>query len=48
MFETWTVTLSDESIVELKPDGKEERVLYEDRVEYVRKALYMRMKECQL
>lgn len=46
IFETWTVTLSDETIVELKPNGKEERVTYEDRFEYCQKALYFRMKEC--
>ena len=35
IFETWSVTLSDESMVELRENGKEERVAYEDRIEYI-------------
>ena len=32
IFETWSVTLSDETIVELRENGKEQRVAFEDRV----------------
>jgi hypothetical protein len=46
IFETWSLTLSDESLVELRDGGKEERVSYEDRIEYIKQVLYMRMKEC--
>ena len=47
IFETYQVTLSDEYIVEVKEGGgKEERVQYEDRIDFIRKALYVRMKEC--
>ena len=46
IFETNCVTLSDESLLELRDNGKEERVTYEERNDYIKKALYVRMKEC--
>ena len=47
IFETWSVLLSDqETTVELRPNGKEQRVEYEDRLDYIREALYTRLKEC--
>ena len=48
IFETWSVTLSDETVVELREQGKEQRVLYEERLDYVRQALVTRLKECSL
>jgi hypothetical protein len=37
IFETWAVTLSDqETLVELKEGGKDTRVEYEDRAEYIK------------
>ena len=35
IFETWCVTLSDETLIELKDNGKEQRVLYEERLDYI-------------
>ena len=47
IFDTWSVLLSDqETIVELRPDGKEERVAFEERQQYVERALATRMREC--
>ena len=49
IFETWSVTLSDqETLVELRDGGKDERVLYEERLEYIKLALYTRMRECSI
>ena len=48
IFETWTITLSDETLCELRENGKEHIVKYEERIEYVKQALYMRMKECSV
>lgn len=48
IFETYSLTLSDESVVELKEGSKEDVVPYEDRIGYIKQALYVRMKECQL
>ncbi|TNV73916.1 hypothetical protein FGO68_gene5095 [Halteria grandinella] len=48
-FETWSVLLSDqETLVELREGGKEQRVTYDERVEFIEQALYTRLKECQL
>jgi HECT-domain (ubiquitin-transferase) len=47
--ETWSVMLSDqETIVDLRENGREQRVTYEDRIDYVRQALYTRLTECSL
>lgn len=48
IFETWCVTLSDESLLELRDNGKEQRVEYEERIDYIRAALIARLKECSL
>ena len=49
IFETWSVQLSDqETVVELRPNGKEERVNFEDRMTFIRQALYTRLRECSL
>lgn len=48
-FETWSVLLSDqETLVELREGGKEQRVLYEERIDFIQQALYTRLKECEL
>mmetsp|Transcript_23255 Transcript_23255/g.22841 ORF Transcript_23255/g.22841 Transcript_23255/m.22841 type:complete len:123 (-) Transcript_23255:417-785(-) len=46
--EFYSITLSDEKILELKEGGKDIKVEFEDRVGYIKKAMYTRMKECQL
>jgi hypothetical protein len=47
IFETWSVLLSDlETIVDLKENGREIPVLYEDRFDYIRLALNTRLTEC--
>ena len=49
IYETWTVTLSDqETLVELRENGKDHRVEYEDRLDYIKSALYTRLRECTL
>jgi len=49
IFETWSVLLSDlETQIDLKENGREVPVLYEDRLEYIKLALYSRLKECAL
>ena len=48
IFETWSVTMSDETLVELKENGKEQRVEYEERLEFIKLALQARLKECTL
>lgn len=47
--ETWSVKLSDsESVIELKEEGKDTKVAYEERIEYVKKAIGARLKENRL
>lgn len=47
IFETWSVLLSDlETTVDLKENGREVPVLYEDRFDYIRLALNTRLSEC--
>eukprot|EP00347_Sterkiella_histriomuscorum_P020695 403336831 len=48
IFETWSVTLSDETLLELREQGKETRVEYEDRLDYVKQAIKARLSECSL
>ncbi|CDW79829.1 hect domain and rcc1-like domain-containing protein [Stylonychia lemnae] len=48
IFETWVVTLSDETVVELRQNGKEERVQYEDRIAYIKQSIQTRLRECSL
>jgi len=43
----FTTTLSDQSVVELEESGSTRAVTFENRIEYARKALYTRMKECE-
>lgn len=42
---TWSVTLSDGSNAELRPNGANESVRYEERLEYARLAKQARMSE---
>lgn len=45
-FVTWSVPLSDnETIVELREGGKDQRVLYDERLDFIREALSVRLKE---
>ena len=48
IFETWSITLSDETLVEVKEGLKEERVAFEDRLEFIKKAIDIRMNESSL
>lgn len=49
IFETWSVMLSDqETLIELREGGKDERVTFEERLEYIKLALYTRMRECSI
>jgi len=49
IFETWSVQLSDqETVIELREGGKEERVKYEERLDFIKQALYVRLTECAL
>ena len=49
LLETWSVMLSDqETLGELREGGKDQRVSHDDRLEYIRLALYTRMRECSI
>ncbi len=50
IFETWTVMLSDqETLVELRDNtSKDQRVTYEERLDYIKQALYTRLNESTL
>ena len=49
IFENWNVTLSDQqTLIELKEDGKQLKVQYEERIDYIKQAIYTRLKECSL
>lgn len=43
----FTTSLSDSTIVELEVDGAKKPLIFENRIEYVQKTLYRRMKECE-
>ena len=45
IMETFSTTLSNKTVVELKKGGNKIPVLYEDRFEYVQKVLHARMRE---
>jgi hypothetical protein len=35
-------------LIELKEDGKQLKVQYEERIDYIKQAIYTRLKECSL
>ena len=43
----FTAMLSDGSTVDLVPNGHQKEVTFENRLDYVRRTLYIRMKECE-
>jgi hypothetical protein len=43
----FTTALSDSSVVELEQGGSKKLLTLQNRVKYVRKSLYTRMKECE-
>lgn len=43
----FTTGLSDSSVVELEQGGSKRLLTLQNRMEYVRKTLYTRMKECE-
>ncbi len=45
---TWTTMLSDESVVELRPNGAELSVKFEDRLEYIKEVMRTRVQESRL
>jgi len=44
----WTTLLSDGTLVELKPNGKDRQVTFEEREEYIAAILQARMDECKV